>query len=40
MANTLNAGAMRFYHRLGAHISQTRSVVLVGRPLARLAGRR
>jgi GNAT superfamily N-acetyltransferase len=35
-----NAGAMRFYRRLGAHISQTRSVVLLGRALGRLAARR
>jgi GNAT superfamily N-acetyltransferase len=34
-----NAGAMRFYRRLGAHISQTRSVVLLAGPLARLAAR-
>jgi ribosomal protein S18 acetylase RimI-like enzyme len=35
-----NAGAMRFYRRLGAHISQTRSVVLLGGSLARLVGPR
>jgi len=34
-----NAGAMRFYRRLGAHISQTRSVALLAGPLARLAAR-
>jgi ribosomal protein S18 acetylase RimI-like enzyme len=34
-----NAGAIRFYRRLGAHISQTRSVMLLSRPLARLAAR-
>lgn len=35
-----NARAVRFYRRLGARIGQTRTVVLVGRPLARLADRR
>jgi ribosomal protein S18 acetylase RimI-like enzyme len=35
-----NTGAMRFYRRLGAHISQTRSVVLLGRSLAPLVGPR
>jgi ribosomal protein S18 acetylase RimI-like enzyme len=35
-----NAGAVRFYRRLGARISHTRSVVLLGRPLARLGQRR
>jgi ribosomal protein S18 acetylase RimI-like enzyme len=31
-----NARAVRFYRRLGARIGQTRTVVLLGRPLARL----
>ena len=35
-----NARAVRFYRRLGARIGQTRTVVLLGRPLARLADRR
>jgi ribosomal protein S18 acetylase RimI-like enzyme len=35
-----NARAVRFYRRLGARIGLTRSVVLLGRPLARLADRR
>jgi ribosomal protein S18 acetylase RimI-like enzyme len=35
-----NARAVRFYRRLGARIGQTRTVVLLGRPLVRLADRR
>jgi ribosomal protein S18 acetylase RimI-like enzyme len=35
-----NAGAVRFYRRLGARIGQTRTVTLLGRPLAAMAARR
>ena len=35
-----NARAVRFYRRLGARVGQTRTVVLLGRPLVRLADRR